>query len=427
MANYPLQADPRSVATVGENFNDGSVLELVTPASSGSLFLLFRKAGKQRIARQVQHSRCIYQPPDLDESLRRAIRFPPSAQSYGSTGKLLGRVRQLFAGYAGLPRPESALITAWAASSWFADCFSSPPTLLISGPNMDHAIRLFRLLHCVCRRSVLLGDLSRSAFLTLAPLGATLLINQPDLSPRIRALFATSNYHGVHVFGNGKISSIASSKAIFLGMEHASEDEGLHLALPPAHCDLLPKERQLSEIAQELQAQLLLYRLRNLDKVRDFSPSKLDSTFISDVARNLAASVLGQVEIVESIGPLLRRLAEDKIAQRGCDIHVAIIEVTWGPSHEGQEIKISRLAELANALLRCRGETLEYSAAEIGWKLKNFGFRHHRNGSGMLLKFSRENRFLLHQLAARGGLNLPRASGCALCSPPQKVDAERLM
>ena len=33
---------------------------------------------------------------------------------------------------------------------------------------------------------------------------------------------------------------MASSKAIFVGMADAREDEGLHLALPPAHCDLPP-------------------------------------------------------------------------------------------------------------------------------------------------------------------------------------------
>ena len=154
MANLPPPAGPRLVTTVGESFADGSVLELVTSASSGRLVLLFRSAGKKKIANQIEHSRCIYQPPDFDEATARAIRFPHDARSYGSTRKLLCRIRELFERHAGLPQPEAALITAWAASSWFADCLSSPPTLLISGPDLDHAIRLFRLLHCLCRRPV---------------------------------------------------------------------------------------------------------------------------------------------------------------------------------------------------------------------------------------------------------------------------------
>jgi hypothetical protein len=233
----------------------------------------------------------------------------------------------------------------------------------------------------------------------------------------------------VHVFGNGKVSSVASSKAVFLGMADARQDAGLHVALPPAHCDLTPlDERQLAAIAEELQPRLLMYRLRNLDEVRKFSPSKLGSIFVgSEVARNLAAGVLGEAEIVESIAPFLRRLEEDKLAQGGCDIHLAIIEVTWAPSHADREIGLTRVTELVNALLRCRGEILEYSTAEIGWKLRSFGFHRHRNGRGMVLRFSQENRVLLHQLAARLSLNLRPVADCALCSPQEAVDSRDLM
>ena len=203
----------------------------------------------------------------------------------------------------------------------------------------------------------------------------------------------------------------------------------MHLALPPAHRDFPPlDERQLSEIAQDLLPELLMYRLRNLDEVRKFSPSKLGSTFVgSEVARNLAAGVLGEAEIVESIAPFLRLLERHKIAQRGCDVHLAMIEVTWAPSHTDRELSISRMTELTNALLRHRGEVLEYSAGEIGWKLRNFGFRHHRNGKGMVLQFSHENRLLLHQLAARLSLNLRPVADCALCSPQEAVDAKGFM
>jgi hypothetical protein len=429
MPNFPVAADPKFVTTVGETFSDGSILDLVASPSSGQLALLFRRAGKKKIAAQIQHFHCIYQPPDLDEAMARAIRFPRDAESCGSTGKLLRRIRLLFEQYAGLPQPESALMAAWAASSWFADCLPSPPTLLISGPDMGDAITLFRLLHCVCRRPVVLADLSRNAFLALAPLGATLLVNQPDLSPRVRTLWGASNYRGVHVFGNGRVNSLASSKAIFLGMTDARWNDGVHLALPPTGCTLTPvDEARQSEIAEELQPQLLDYRLRHLNRVRNFAPSKLDSIFVSsEVARSLAASVLGEAEILESMGPLLRRFENDRIAQSGCDVHVAMIEVAWAPSHADRELSVSRLTELTNALLRSRGEILEYSPDELGWKLRNFGFRRHRNGRGMVLQFTHENRLLVHRLAAAFRLKLPARAKCASCLTPEDIDSKSVM
>ena len=233
----------------------------------------------------------------------------------------------------------------------------------------------------------------------------------------------------MHLFGSGKVRSVASSKAVFLGMGDVRGDDGVHLALPPVHRDLPPlDEYQLSEIAQELQSRLLMYRLRNLDDVRKFSPSKLGSIFVgSEVARNLAAGVLGEAEILEPLARVLRRLEQDSIAQRGCDVHLAMIEVAWAPSHADRELSISRLTDLTNTLLRLSGETLEYSTVEIGWKLRNFGFRHHRNGRGMVLQLSYENRLLLHQLAARLSLNLPPVADCALCSPQEAVDSRELM
>lgn len=423
MAKPPFRADPRVVRTVGEILADGSVLEALDSVSPGGLVLLRRNADRKTIAPEIECSGHIYQPPYLDETTRQAIRFPRDAKSYGSAGKLLRRIRELFERYAGLTQQDSALMTAWAASSWFPDCLSSLPTLLISGPDTEHAITLFRLLHCLCRRPVMLGDLNRSAFLSFASLGATLLINQPRLSSQIRDLWSTSNYRGVYIAGNGKLFAVASSKAVFLGMADARRDEGMHFALPPAHCELslLDEQRQL-RIAEELQPQLLMYRLRNFDRVRKFSASKHGPTFAGTaVARSLVASVLGETEIVEAITPFLRRMEDDQIAERGCEVHQAMIEVAWAPSHEAREITLSLLTELSNACLRCRGEILEYSPAEVGWKLRSLGFRRHRNGRGMVLRFSHENRVLLHQLAARWSLNLRTFAACALCSPPEVI------
>jgi hypothetical protein len=353
MAQLPFRADPRVVRTVGETFADGSVLELVTSASSGRLALLLWNANRKTIAPQVDHSGRIYQPPNLDDSTCRAIRFPQDAKGYGSTGKLFCRMRDLFERHIGLTQPESTLITAWSASSWFSDCLSSPPTLLISGADNGDAINLFRLLHCLCRRPVVLGDLSRTAFFSLASLGATLLTNQPSLSAKVRDLWNTSSYRGVYVFGKGRVHSVASAKAVFLGMADARNDAGIHFSLPPpanGHLPLLD-ERQQSRIAEELQPRLLMYRLRNLDRVRNFSASEHGSTFTgTEVARNLATGVLGDRKIVESIAPVLQRLEEEKVAQHLCDVHRAMIEVTWAPSHQDREISLSRIAELTRSV-----------------------------------------------------------------------------
>ena len=151
---------------------------------------------------------------------------------------------------------------------------------------------------------------------------------------------------GFHVFGGGKAREVSSSKAVFLSMANSGEDEGVHLALTPTLLGLPPlEERQMEAISQELQLQLLMCRVRNLDEVREFSPSKLSSVFVgSEVACNLGASVLGDAAIAELIAPLLRRLEQDKIALRGCHVQSAMIEVMWTPSHADRELGQRALA-----------------------------------------------------------------------------------
>jgi hypothetical protein len=139
------------------------------------------------------------------------------------------------------------------------------------------------------------------------------------------------------------------------------------------------------------------------------------------------ASVLGETDTLEQMSPLLRSLEQDKDAQRACDVHMAMMEVIWSPSHTDREIGLSRLTELTNALLRSRGEVFEYSANEIGWKLRSLGFHRHRNGQGMVVRFLQETRRLIHELAANWGLNLGKCASCTLCALQESIDANRLM
>ncbi len=406
------------IRTSGEILPDGSVIELVA-SSEDRLDLLFWNKHEKIVAPQIEHLGHVYQPPDVHETMRRAIRFPKNATGYGTTRKLFSQMLDLFERHVGLAQPEAALMTAWTNSTWFPDCVSSPPTLMISGPDMGHAITLFRLFNCLCRRPLVLADINRKALFSLARLQSTLLINQPGLSPKIRDLCSTSNYRGVYMFGTGdKVLGVVGSKAVFLGMPDTWSDQDLQFALLPAQRELAPlDEQQQAEMANRFQPQLLMYRLHNLQKVREFhSPGQELNLPNTEIARNLAACIQAEPEVAQAMIPLLRRHEQDTLAQRAHDPNRAIIEVIWAPSHESKEIGVTQVTELTNALLRNRGEILEYSSVEIGWMLKNLGFYRHRDGTGMVLRFSREHCLLVHQRAAQWGLNLRPGEGCSSCA-----------
>jgi hypothetical protein len=416
----------RIVRTSGEIFADGSVIELVSSASDNQLDVLFWRQHRKTIAPQIEYRDRIYLPCDLDETLRRAMRFPSNADDYGATKKFFAQIRMLFERYIGLTQPESSLMTAWVVSTWFPDCVSSPPTLMICGPEMCPAITLFRLLSCLCRRSLVLADLNRTGFLSLMPLQPTLLINQPNGSFKIPDLWGTSNHRGVYVVGSrGRVHNVVGSKAVFLGMADTWSDEAIHLAMPAQH--QLPQldAHGQEEIANRLLPQLLMYRLRNFHKVRESCCHMRELRFpTSELAYNLTTCVQGEPDIVQAIAAVLQRQIQDAHGSRSCDVNMAILEAIWAPSHEDKEIAVSRITELTNALLRCRGEVLEYSAAEIGWKLRNLGLYRHRKGSGMVLRFSHEYSLIVHQLMHRFALSLSSEPDCPYCVPPEAIVAQ---
>ena len=108
--------ESKIVRTFGEIFADDSVIELVAAAPGNRLDLLFWNGHQKTIAHQVEHRGRLYRAHDIDESLLRAIHFPRDASDYGTARQLFSQIRNLFERYAGLPSPESALMTAWSCS-----------------------------------------------------------------------------------------------------------------------------------------------------------------------------------------------------------------------------------------------------------------------------------------------------------------------
>ena len=404
--------------STGQVFSDGSILELVFSETDRALRFLLWKKGKQTIAERIEHSGRAYELPDVNETIVHAIRFPSGANEYGSAGNLFAEICELFARYIGSTPEEAALLTAWSTSTWFLDAFSSPPTLLVSGVDTCHAITLLRLLGCLCRRSLLLAEIGRNGLLDVAFLQPTLLLNQPGQLPRIWPLFHSSNHHGLCVLGKGRAHHIAGCKAVFVGMMNIRAEGAVHFSLPPQHGRLPTLDAdQQADIAGRFQSYLLTYRLRNLLMVRESCASVLPPDVLNATVRSLIAASQNEPNITQAITPILHRHEEEERVAAGCDVVRAIIEAIWPSLHNNEEPLIGRIADLVNALLRTRGETLEYSPEEIGCKLRSLGFDRQRSDRGKVLRPCRQNSFTCHQLARRFLLNFPPVAGCADCQP----------
>jgi hypothetical protein len=413
----------RTVTTSSEIFADGSAIELVASADGEDVALLRWDGERASIVSQLEHSGRVYKPPYLHASILRAVRLPGTIADYGAPGALFREITTLFEEYGGLSASGASLLTYWNASTWFADHLPSPPALTVSGPDLSQAITLFQLIRCVCRRGLILGEMTRSAFGSLPmELRPTMMIAQPELPRRLWSLWSASNYQGTFIPGSrGTVLDVVGSKAIFTGLNGTSSwgDHTLHLALQPTPSKLpRPDGREQQRIADKFLPQLLKYRLLHLGSVRESCFAHGEVKYATgELGRNLLACVADESELAKSLVPHLEAQEQDRLQRRSCDPSLAIVEVLWTKLDNSQgEIGISRLADLTNALLLSRGAGRTYGPEELGWKLRQMGISRHKGRDSMVVRFSRETSLRVHKLARGFGLNLsPHPNTCTDC------------
>ena len=274
--------------------------------------------------------------------------------------------------------------------------------------------RFFDLLTYGSRRALALAGISRAALVGLpTDLNLTLLVSQPDLSRSLSQLLSAANYRGMHVVGRrGAIQDWAGSKAIFVGSTpnpNTWSGEGLRIFLPGSEAELPTlDEHTRARITLDLQAKYLRFRLDWLWKARNADVSVGRRHFSgSELAHSLSACAWHEPELMETVTPALRGLADEAAARRKLEAESVVLEVIWMPAHQLRELRQMKITEYLNLKLRTRGGRYEYSDEEVGWILKGHGFENDRNGRGMVLRFSGNNTRLLHRLVRTLGLDLP--------------------
>jgi len=415
--NENFQGWPGIRPTFGEILPDGVVIELVESSSGGGVQLLRWDGENYEIAPQFKEGEIIYTAGHLHPSLLEATRLPSGPADYGDATKLFWKIVDLFRDHIGLSREHGVFMTRSVFSTWFPDLCASPITLCITGLNMSQIMRLFRLLHVLCRRPLMVAALNTSLPFYFCP---TLLINGPSVSTRIGSFWRATNYRRAVIPGpRGTMRSLVCAKIIFCETEAARiawVPEALHIALLPTSQEF-PSLSELEEarLAAEYPSQLHMFRLRTLSSLYQSDASSPPRVSGFPRGESLPASIAEDSEILEASRPMLEAHEQDLRASRGRDPNVASVESVWGPSHKTKEMSTDAITKRVHALLRDRGETLRYNSKEIGWKLRNLGLLSRHNGKRKSLQFTRDVRRQIHRLAAQFGRQLPKVAGCEDC------------
>ena len=340
--NATSESKANSIISTGEIFPDGGMIELVSSSTGvNQPDLLLWNGSEATVEHRVEHIGCIYEAPELPPTLYRATRWPSHCTDYGSARCLFDGISDLFRRHLDLSEQRSSLLACFAISTWLADRLPTAPILLISGFEQEPGIDVFRLVSCVCRRAVMLAEVTPAGFRSLPmELSLTLLLIQQELKPNLQRLLRASNYRGLRLAGNrGGLTDLYGPKAICCGDDAAVDALGggvIHVFVGPAQFQSGALDEQVqNDIAKHFQPRLLMYRLKNAPKVRECRVDVSQITFATrQLARSLAMCFPEDLELASDIVELLRPQDEDARAQRANSIEFAIVEVLLGLIHE---------------------------------------------------------------------------------------------
>lgn len=411
-------------ATVGNLLTHG-IIELVSDrAHDGRLRLLVWNGTRAYIADSVtekvqppsapesEREKIEYVPVDIDLTVRRSIRFAERADSFDSSRKLFDDLCGVIKLYTELPERFVFLVAHVVRASWFSDYSDSWISLAITGPPSYQGQQLFRLLLCLCRRPLLLAEVSLPALCALPmDLCPSLFIDRSDFSPQLQRVLRATQARG-HVAWKGKLVRTRCTTVVCTDVSlnyPGSGWSGIEIPAIPT-CPALPVLTQHIEqrIADEFQPKLLMYRVSNHRQVMDsafdvpaFTPP------VRDVARYLGACVVDDPDLQAGIVNLMKEEDEQVHEAFSADLVRIVLDAMLRLCHKPDKASafVGEITTAANEILEQRGEALELKPRLVGSKLRLLGLATTRldaSGRGILLLDSVRKR--IHEMAWSNGV-----------------------
>jgi hypothetical protein len=214
-------ASNRTVIADSEVLPDSRIVDIVSLAhQQESLALLTWQSGRYEVAHQINVAGVIYVPPQLPRGLASAVRFPTGLGEILTPRELLAEIDQILVQFIDMDDVDRFLISAFSLSTFFSDRLPVVPHLAICGPPGSGKTTLLRLMHCMTRRALHAGDLTRSSLYKLVDLFApTLLIDEADFdggkaSRDMMRLLRNGNRRGADTYVNGQRFCIFGPKVI---------------------------------------------------------------------------------------------------------------------------------------------------------------------------------------------------------------------
>lgn len=380
----------------------------------------------------------VFRAPEIDSSLVRAIRFPTHAAAYESDRELIEEVCTLIHNYTGLGAKLASLAAYSVLASWLVDCIETPICLSIVAAESTAKRQLFRLLGCLCRRALLLGDVTMAGVCSLPmALSPALFIEPSEPDGELQKLLRASRSRSAYLPRSGRLVNLCCAKVICSDEPLFDEVPGGFMVIPVAPSrEPLPilDARAQKEIADRWQPKLLMYRLRNYKRAAasDFDVPQFAPP-VRELARSLGACLSQEPDLQRGIVSLLLEQNEQIQSECAIDLNAIVVEAMLSLCHEEKKpsVHVAAIATAVNHILERRDELVEMKPRTVGHRLKALGLATQRldsAGRGILLLEAIRQR--VHALAWHYQTwGLPGSGeACCYCQEPmtgQESEADR--
>lgn len=400
--------------------SDGRIaVALLTPHDDGSIH---GYSGPE-----VEHNGRRYRVPRMPLALERSLILPSHPHPGGSVRELFDSILALLQEHVRLPNRECSILTYWSMATWFPDFLPFLPSLALTGP-ASAADLLLRTLVAVCRRPVLLADVS-SAVLRALPLGElmpTLLMREPQLNKGTAALLDASNQPGYLVRCGKDFQQLYCAKCIYIGEQARNQlltANSVHIHVGGNSLRSfysLPTDN----VIQDFQNRLYGYRTFNHEMV---AASKFRvSGFRAEVcamAQVLGASIVNDPELQRGIIALLKGRDEQSRVDRATGQNGIVLKAVLWHCHQSdqQQVFVREIASTANRMYGEEGESLKISNEAVGHVLKSLGLYTRRLGNaGRGLILDKDTQSRAHELSYANEV-LPDSGGVPVCNYCHKL------